>query len=149
MSEADKWTAGVELAREDIKELSDLDRRCFDPGLAYGFVMMRSFVRRRDAFVWREYEGKELIGFVLVNLEGEIVTLDVHPKHRRQGLGRQLMRQGLRFLKQRRVKCAYSQVGTDNIPSLMLHLKFGFKIRYLLSDYYAPGLNAYHLVCEL
>lgn len=72
--------------------------------------------------------GTELVGSVSLELDDEpgrisVCNLVVHPKHQRQGIGRQLMQEAMR----RSGSGAYSVCATaDNAPALALYRSLGF-----------------------
>jgi ribosomal-protein-alanine N-acetyltransferase len=135
------------LTDQEIRQLYELDALCFPAPLNYPQDMMRSFVRHRGAYLLRKWDGKRLIAFVLCNSEtGEIITLDVHPEYRRRGLGKELLDQAIGLMRRKGVRAIFSQVATTNTPSLMLHLRAGFKIRRVITNYYPDGTSAYVLV---
>jgi ribosomal protein S18 acetylase RimI-like enzyme len=137
----------LRLSKQEILELFKLDALCFPAPLNYPLDVMRHFVRQRGAYLVRKWDGKKLIAFVLCNSEsGEIITLDVHSEYRRKGLGKELLLQAIEALRQKGVRTIFSQVATTNTPSLMLHLRTGFKIRRVIPCYYPDGTSAYVLV---
>ncbi len=137
----------LRLTKQEIRQLYELDALCFPAPLNYSLPMMRGFVRQQGACLLRKWDGKMLIAFVLCNSEtGEIITLDVHPEYRRRGLGKELLGQAIGLLRRKGVRAIFSQVATTNIPSLMLHLRTGFKVRRVITHYYPDGTSAYVLV---
>ena len=111
---------------------------------------MRSFLREPGTVLVCEWREGRLAGFQLNDrLRCTIITIDVHPDFRRKGIARGLMRRSLEILRGYGVKLVSSQIATDNTPSLMLHLKFGFKIRQRIKHYYGTGDDAYLLVLQL
>ena len=83
---------------EDLEALCLLDEACFSPEFRFDRESMRRFVGyRRSVVVLAEYDH-QLIGFVIVHLEGSgkalgayVVTLDVAERSRRLGLAGRLM----------------------------------------------------------
>lgn len=135
------------LTEQEIRQLSELDALCFPVPLNYPLAVMRRFVCQHGACLLRNWDGNRLTGFALFNSEtGEIITLDVHPEYRRRGIGKRLLDQAIALLRQKEVRVIFSQVATTNTPSLMLHLRAGFKIRRVLRGYYPDGSSAYVLV---
>ena len=138
------------LNEQEIRQLYELDALCFPSPLSYPLDVIHRFVRQRGASLLRKWDGEKLIAFVLCNSEtGEIITLDVHPEYRRRGLGKELLSQAISLLRQEGVPTIFSYVATTNIPSLMLHLRAGFKIRRYIRNYYSNGTSAYVLVLPI
>ncbi len=117
----------MKLTRKEIQELVDLDALCFDPPVNYTFRDMRLFTGHPQTVLLREYDSEQLIAFCLGNAHnGSIITIDVHPDHRRRGLGQKILKSILREFRSRGVRFAVSQIALDNLPSLKLARKLGF-----------------------
>ena len=71
---------------------------------------------------------------------GHIHKLVVHLNMRRQGIGRQLLREGMRRLSPRNVQL---HVDIHREPALQLYLSCGFEKIALRKDYYCIGWDAY------
>ena len=81
----------------DLERLRQIDRSCFPPRIAFGKREMRQSLEGKGTFaIVAETDSGEIAGFVAVARtspgKGHIVTIDVLPQFRRQGLGTQLMR---------------------------------------------------------
>lgn len=139
----------MQVSRRQIAELLKLEKLCYPEAIAFDSQMMRDFLSQPGAVIVCEWRQGSLVGFQLSDrLEGTIITIDVHPAFRRRGIGKILMKRSLKFLRSAGVSQVVSQVAVDNIPSLMLHFKFGFKIQRRLPNYYGPGWDAYLLVLK-
>ena len=71
-----------------------LDLVCFEPPFRFREREMRRFAEERGAICVLAEAGGELAGFCIAHLEGPwayVVTLDVAPERRRQGLAARLM----------------------------------------------------------
>lgn len=133
-----------------LSYLNELERLCYPEAIAYDIFMLREFLREPGAVLVCEWRRGVLTGFQLSDRKrGSIITIDVHPELRRHGIGKLLMRRSLEILRSAGLHQVTSQVAVDNIPSLMLHFKFGFKIRQRIKNYYGIGLDAYLLVLKL
>jgi len=140
----------MKLTKEEIMELVHLDGLCFEPPICYNYRDMTNYVRRKGAILIRKRKGKKLIAFCLGDSSGgNIITVDVHPDYRRQGLGRQLLSEMLGRFRALGISKAVSQIAIDNIPSLRLHKSLGFEIRHILYGYYPDGSGAFELVLPL
>ena len=74
--------------------------------------------------------------------DAEIVTLDVHPRWRRRGLGRELLRLAGAGAATRGVCRVRLHVAADNAAALALYRGEGYRVTGLVPDYYGPGRNA-------
>jgi ribosomal-protein-alanine N-acetyltransferase len=71
----------------------------------------------------------DLRGFVLSRRaadEAELLTIATAPAWRRHGVGRELLEEHLRQLKQRGVKAMFLEVDPDNAAAMALYKRFGF-----------------------
>ena len=140
----------MKLTKEEIMELVHLDGLCFEPPICYTYRDVTNYIRRKGATLLRKRKGEKLIAFCLGDSsDGNIITVDIHPDYRRQGLGRQLLSEMLEKFRALGVSKAVSQIALDNIPSLSLHKSLGFEIRHILYGYYPDGSGAFELVLPL
>ena len=131
---------------EDLDSLYRLDQLCFEPGIAYSRSQMRSFLRISTArAALTERDGK-LAGFAIGYLSrpgvARIITLDVHPDHRRHGIGQALMKEILGRLARDGALETRLEVDARNTRAITFYEKLGFRRGRRLEDYYAPGRPA-------
>jgi ribosomal-protein-alanine N-acetyltransferase len=82
------------------------------------------------------------IGFITVRRaadEAEVLTMAVHPRHRRSGVGRLLLDAALRHLYAERVRTVYLEVDPSNESALALYRRAGFETVGERADYYASA----------
>src|SRR5579875_2907581 len=82
----------------DLDQLFALDELCFEPVFRFSRSTIRRFAEARRARLIIAEADEHIVGFCIAHLEqapggceGYIVTLDVHPGWRRQGMARLLM----------------------------------------------------------
>jgi [ribosomal protein S18]-alanine N-acetyltransferase len=125
-----------------VDELHDMDVLCFPPGRAFttGYFILLFFYD--NAFGWGLEEDGKLTAFILVTLKrhnANIATIDVHPHHRRRGLGEALMKLAETKLRDRGVRSISLQVGTENEGAQELYNRQGFTRVRTLKNYYIDG----------
>jgi ribosomal-protein-alanine N-acetyltransferase len=76
------------------------------------------------------------VGFWLIADEVHISTLAVHPDHRRQGVGEQLLLATLNYAIRSKADIATLEVRASNQAAIDLYQKHGFKIVGRRSKYY-------------
>ena len=84
------------------------------------------------------------IGFITVRQaadEAEVLTMAVHPKQRKGGLGRMLLNAALRHLYAERVGAVFLEVDPSNEAALSLYKKAGFQTVGERPEYYTNGRN--------
>ncbi len=94
---------------------------------------------RRLSRSWVAVLGGSIIGAIVAWLlvdELHIVTLSVHPQHRRRGVARSLLRTALAEARQRGAVSAALEVRAGNRPAQELYRDFGFKIVGRRPNYY-------------
>lgn len=95
-----------------------------------------TFVARRGSAT----ASRRPIGFITVRHaagEGEVLTMAVHPRHRRAGLGRMLLDAALRHFSAERVEEVFLEVDPHNEAALALYRGSGFVPVGERPDYYA------------
>lgn len=115
------------LEKKHLKEMVLLDTLCFSKEDAYPFEVMNYFFSFLSSFGIGYFYKENLIAFILCN-GNHIVTLDVHPDHRRKGLGENLLNYAISLIKKKGHKKVYLEVDKDNYPALKLYKKLNFKI---------------------
>lgn len=103
-------------------------------------------------------EGEEqihiLCGFLLLRTvanESEILTLAVHPDHRRHGMAQRLISQALKEAQEHKSIEVFLEVAEDNAAARALYDGFGFSLAGRRPEYYAhgrAGLTLRHVLKE-
>jgi len=82
----------------DVDAMYRLDLLCFEPPFRFSLRTMRQFVTHKNSCSILAEVEQTLVGFVIVEIEragkairGYVLTLDVHPQHRRRGIAKALM----------------------------------------------------------
>ena len=79
------------------------------------------------------------IGFLcfrIVGEESEILSLVIHPKYRRKGSGKQLMKFYIDFCSQREIKAFYLETGASNQGAICLYESFSYHPIAIKRKYY-------------
>lgn len=146
------------LSHDELMPLVELEKVCFPPPDNYDLRTLKTFVSLNGAGLLRWYsdtpagggEPLPLVAFHLFDcLAAELITLDVHPDWRRQGIGAALLRRSLGKLRSLGYATVSCQIAADNAASLALHAKFGFKPVGTIKGYYGRGRDAFHLIARL
>lgn len=101
-------------------------------------------------------EGEEVRGFVLIRLlgtEAEILTLCLHPDHRRRGFATLLLDHTAAQVRVLGAKRIFLEVASDNKAAIGLYEKASFRLTGLRKNYYslADGnrKDACLMVCDI
>jgi ribosomal-protein-alanine N-acetyltransferase len=129
----------------DFEEIWILDQICFNRGIAYTRSELRGFLLSPSAVtIVAEREGR-IVGFILADRNksrGHVITIDVHPDHRRLGLATILMH----TIEQRLRECGVTEVrlevAVDNAPALAFYKRHGYGVLRSIPRYYNNSVDA-------
>ena len=142
------------LCVKDTDAAYQLDQLCFTPGIAFDREVFEYCLHSPDCLALgvKTPKGK-LLGFIILQSKGQraaqVVTIDVQPGHRRQGIADRLMAMALSILTRNRIRRIFLQVAPDNPAGQALYRKWGFQPQSLIQDYYGEGLDALMMAREL
>lgn len=105
-----------------------LDKVCFKKEDAYSEEVMEYFFSLPGSFGLGYFYEDKLIGFILCN-KNHIITIDIHPEHRRKGLGFNLINFSISKIKKKGYTYISLEVDKENLPAIKLYEKIGFKIK--------------------
>ncbi len=143
---------------DDLQDLVRLDQRCFSPSISYDRFEMFYYLTApgHSAILAVPLAGQPpaLLGFVIVaagpsGRDGQIVTLDVDPDHRRSGIGRLLLRAAEQQLAECGNREVCLQVAVDNTGARVFYEGLGYELAERLPGYYPDGTDALELVKRL
>ncbi|MEM2756620.1 MAG: GNAT family N-acetyltransferase, partial [Candidatus Bathyarchaeia archaeon] len=75
--------------------------------------------------------------------KGHIISIAVLPEYRRKGVGRSLMINSLKGLKEYGAEECYLEVRVSNTPAINLYRSLNFEIIRVIKGYYLNGEDAY------
>ncbi|HEU5250863.1 MAG TPA: GNAT family N-acetyltransferase [Thermoanaerobaculia bacterium] len=137
----------------DLRRLWEIDRICFEPGIAYTRGQLRRFFELPGAECLVSEEGGVIDGFALGYSGGHdlahVVTLDVLPTARRRGIGRGLLEALLKRLASAGARRPILEVDVRNAGAIAFYRRLGFRETGRIESYYGPGLDAYEMVREI
>ncbi|MEW6377188.1 MAG: GNAT family N-acetyltransferase [Thermodesulfobacteriota bacterium] len=80
-----------------------------------------------------DLKGEQILGYIAFSPEGHIISIAVHPRHRRKGIGRQLLE---RAINAPVVKKVWAEVRRGNQGAQAFYLQMGFQIIGVSPNYY-------------
>lgn len=148
MSSSDRALVHLrEYRARDFARLCELDRMCFPEGIAYTPEEIALGLAQPGALALLAEAENRVVAFVLATQHrralGHIVTIDVHPEFRRQGIGQRLMDLAEQRLKQQGALRVILEASTQNEPAFAFYRQRGYVQKHLLQDYYRDGTDAY------
>jgi [ribosomal protein S18]-alanine N-acetyltransferase len=138
----------------DFPTLLKIDKASFPPGIAYDFVELSYFMRRKGARTLVAEVNGDIVGFLLLEIisrrrAATLVTIDIRAERRRNGYGTELLDHSEQILREAAISRYELQVDTANTSALEFYRKHGFAIVNTLKRYYANGNDAYLMVKEI
>lgn len=126
------------LREEDLDQVCALERLCFGtPWTREHFV---EELKKPETCFWRVLELEARVaaygGFWRAVDEAHFTNVAVHPEHRRQGLGRSLLRALLDLAREQGCRSATLEVRPSNAAALALYEAEGFERVALRPRYY-------------
>lgn len=128
----------------DLPQIVQIERLCFPDETAFPPDMFAYLIRHSIALVACEQHGR-ILGFIMGYTSGSggaIYTLDVHPQHRRKGIGGMLMAAIEEELRDRDAKAIRLEAALDRPEALQLYHRAGYSERELIRNYYGRGRHA-------
>ncbi len=132
----------------DLERLCQIDRSCFPPRIAFGKREMRQSLEGKGTFaIVAETDSGEIAGFVAAARtspdKGHIVTIDVLPQFRRQGLGTRLMRSVEAQLFRIGAPTMELETARENSAAQSLFKNLGYQRLTTIENYYPDGGSAW------
>jgi ribosomal-protein-alanine N-acetyltransferase len=125
---------------DDLSAIIIAERECFsDPWSEAGLGEMLQNETVVALVACTPPESGQLAGYLFARTiagEAEIINLAVRPGHRRRGLGRALLDEGLARVRDRGARDIYLEVRVSNRGAQVLYARAGFTPAGLRPDYY-------------
>lgn len=128
---------------EDIPAFEYIDDLCFPQWMRYSRYDFVYYFFKKNVFVLVSEDDEGVHGFIIADIrsvdDGHIITIDVHPDHRRKKLGTYLMAEVEVIFREQGVKKAILEVHRDNLPAQLFYSNLGYRIEKQLDNYYHSG----------
>ncbi|MCS7115409.1 MAG: ribosomal protein S18-alanine N-acetyltransferase [Candidatus Bathyarchaeota archaeon] len=146
----------LKIAIEDasirhLDRLYDIERECFKSE-AFSKQQIAQLLTHQNSVSLIAKDENTIVGFVIgviypenEKLTGHILTIDVHPSHRRMGVGAKLLQEIEKIFIGKGVEKCRLEVREDNLAALKLYQKLGYKKVGKLKNYYR---NAHGILLE-
>ncbi|MCS7094758.1 MAG: ribosomal protein S18-alanine N-acetyltransferase [Thaumarchaeota archaeon] len=150
------------VREEDILEVMNINRLTLPENYTYSFFysIAKSYP---ESFIVAESASK-LVGYIMCRVErgfskfgglrfrklGHVVSIAVMPEHRRKGIGKALMLEAMKAMRNV-YHCdeVYLEVRVSNEPAIKMYESLGFAIVDTIKHYYLDGENAHVMACDL
>jgi ribosomal-protein-alanine N-acetyltransferase len=132
-----------------LDRLFEIEEQCFD---------QEAFSKRQISYLLTDYNTialmakthNDIVGFIIAQVEveentefGHIITINVEPKHRRQGIATNLLNEIENLLKQKGIVQCRLEVREDNKHAIKLYQKLGYQTAGILENYYGKKHGLY------
>jgi ribosomal protein S18 acetylase RimI-like enzyme len=139
--------------KEDLDALLNLENICFKEETFQKRQLKYLLLKARSMVLVAEID-RNIIGSMIILLKKNILnariySFNVHPEHRRKGIGSSLMDTALDKLEKKGYKNITLEVGINNLIAQNLYQSKGFIVDKKLSNYYTNGDDALHLIKKL
>lgn len=107
-------------------------------------LLLYLMILHPDSFLVAEVNG-EVVGYAvgaLMKRRGHVLSLAVHPSHRRKGVGSRLMEALEEVFKSKEAREVELEVREDNVEARMFYEKLGYRSVGRLRHYYSNGSDA-------
>lgn len=76
---------------------------------------------------------EEILGYIIFTMEGHVISIAVHPQHRRKGIGRKLLQKAMQAP---HLKKVWAEVRRSNQGAQAFYFNMGFQITGMVPNYY-------------
>jgi ribosomal-protein-alanine N-acetyltransferase len=135
--------------RTDLDAIFRLDEVCFDQRFRFSRAVMRRFADAPNACTTVAEESGQLVGFCMLHVNhtraessGYIVTLDVEPNYRRQGLATKLMHAVEVQALNAGCSVMTLHVFQENEGAIRFYERDGYLLDGEAKDFYGRGVDA-------
>jgi ribosomal-protein-alanine N-acetyltransferase len=133
----------------DFPAIWSLDQICFPADIAYSKQEMRNYLAQKGAFAIVAEEAGNIAGFMIAHKSrevGYVITIDVHPDHRKRRAGTLLMHAAEQRLRDEGAVLIHLEVAVDNAAAIRFYERHGYRIVRRIAGYYQGSLDAYKMV---
>ena len=135
----------------DLDAMFRLDETCFAEEFRFDWRSMRDFAEEPDAVVRVAEREGGIAGFVIAHMErmalqlcAYVVTLDIAPEYRRQGLARSLMNEMESHVAAAGARWIHLHVFTGNEGAIRFYEQIGYERTGVRRGFYGrSGLDAF------
>lgn len=130
--------------QRDLPQIVQIEGLCFPVDTAFPPGMFAYLIKYSISLVACQPEGR-VLGFIMGYTSGRggaVYTLDVHPHHRRKGIGSRLIQALEEELHANGANAIRLETALENPQAMNLYRKAGYRERELVRNYYGWGRDA-------
>ncbi len=141
---------------QDLDALAAIDARCFHPGIAYPKDEIAALLNAPAALTLVAERSAAIVAFIAVRFwrqrrfphapsHAELVTIDVLPEFRREGLGWRLHQAAEDWLRAGGCASIDLHVAVDNAGAVSFYDRLGYRVDKRVPDYYLDAVDAWQM----
>jgi len=135
----------------DLEELHRIEKLCFKKE-RYSKSFLLHLLESPNIYSAIFEENKRIVGSVIISFHkntARIVSIAVHPSHRKKRIGKKLLDSAEEKAKQSNIRSIVLEVSTENRDAVKFYLSNRYKIDGLIKDYYGTGKDAWRMSKKL
>jgi len=144
----------IEITIEDVSinlldTLYQIEKQCFKQE-AFTKQQLTYLLTDYNTIRLAAYTNDQIAGFIIAHIDierqepfGHVITIDVTPAHRRQGIAQKLLQEIEAIFKDHGIKECRLEVREDNAVALNLYQKLGYQKAGTLKRYYGNANGLY------
>lgn len=135
---------------EDLPTIARLEKECFKTDAFNKDLISYLYEIEPEGCFIAEYKGG-IVGYAIFSTRGldNIVTIAVQENYRRKGVGTELLKAGISYLKTKRISKIVLHVKKTNKGAIAFYKHHGFRERGYSHRYYQDGEDAIIMIKEL
>lgn len=141
----------------DFEALWRLDQVCFEEGISYSKAELLQYIDLKAAFTLiaeATGDGRPICGFIIAHRRrggyGHILTIDVDPALRQQGIGTRLLLAAHERLALEGCHTIFLETAVNNLGAIAFYKRHGYTVVRTIPRYYhATGMDAFLLSASL
>lgn len=135
----------IRLVRKtDLQRIYEIEVKSFKTPYSF-FTLQTLFWFNKEYFYVAEVNGK-LVGYIIGDVRGNhghVVSIAVDAQHRREGVGKCLMKVLIKKFKEMNIKTVRLEVAVSNTDAQLFYKKMGFMTISCIKNYYSNGEDAF------
>ncbi|MDI6917669.1 MAG: ribosomal protein S18-alanine N-acetyltransferase [Thermoplasmatales archaeon] len=132
---------------QDLDEICRIEKLCFKKE-RYSEEFILYLLENQNNYSAVFEENKKIAGYIIASFHkntARIISLAVHPAHRKKGIGEKLLNSAEEKAKKLKMKNITLEVAKENMDAVNFYLSKRYKIDGLIKDYYGIGKGAYRM----
>ncbi|MBQ9858499.1 MAG: ribosomal protein S18-alanine N-acetyltransferase [Oscillospiraceae bacterium] len=132
----------IKAQLEHLDDVLSLEKLCFSNPWTEGQLL--SEIESEYGCIFVKYDGDAPIGYCIYHMAGdqaELYRIGTDPDKRGQGIGDDLMKEGVSWAKGQCAESIFLEVRASNIPAISLYEKHGFENIGMRKKYYTDPIE--------